>query len=155
MQLGEFTATQKVRAYSCRTIAYGKQVKTDNPKPVVHHRTPRPRTILLVDDNDETRIMTKWFFGNFGYSVDSTKGAEEALALFNPAVHDVIITDNSMQGMTGVEMAHVIKLRSPTTPVLMYTGSVPSDQSCLDLVFQKPTHLSVLEEALRRLLPPG
>ena len=120
---------------------------------VVQRHTQRARTILLVDDNDETRVMTKWFLGNFGYAVDSSRSAEEALVLFNPAVHDVIITDNSMPGMSGAEMAHIIKLRSPSTPVIMYTGALPDDQSCLDLVFQKPTHLSALEEALRGLLP--
>ena len=110
------------------------------------------RTILLVDDGDETRITTKWFLANFGYRVDAVRTAEEALALFDPAIHDLIITDNAMPGMTGAEMAHVVKLRSPSTPVLMYTGHPPEDRSCLDLVVQRPTHFLALKDAADKLL---
>ncbi|MCX6926540.1 MAG: response regulator [Verrucomicrobia bacterium] len=93
---------------------------------------PAPlKTILLVDDGDDLRVTTKWFLTHFGYVVDAARNVEEALALFNPAIHDLVVTDNSMPGMTGTEMAHVIKLRSPTTPILMYTGNPPDDQSCL------------------------
>jgi CheY-like chemotaxis protein len=113
---------------------------------------PRVKTVLLVDDGDETRLTTKWFLGNFGYAVDSVRSAEEALALFDSKLHDVVITDNRMPGMSGNEMAHIIKLRSPSTPVLMYTGMPPEDQSCLDAVLQRPTHLLVLKDAVEKLL---
>ena len=110
------------------------------------------RTVLLVDDQDGNRIMTKWFLNHFGYTVESARSAEEALAMFNPRLHDFIVTDNSMPGMTGAEMSHVIKLRSPSTPVVMISGSPPSDQSCLDLVLHKPVHLMRLKEALESIL---
>jgi CheY-like chemotaxis protein len=103
------------------------------------------KTILLVDDEDETRITTKWFLTNFGYIVDSAPSAEEALARFDPKIHDVVVTDNSMPRMNGTEMAHVMKLRSPSTPVLMYTGLVPDDRSCVDLVIQRPAHMLALK----------
>ena len=114
---------------------------------------PSPvRTILLVDDQDELRITAKWFLGSFGYVVESARNAEEALARFDPKIHDLVITDNSMEGMTGVEMAHVIKLRSPSTPILMHTGQPPDVRSCLDFVIQKPAHLLALKEAAERLI---
>jgi hypothetical protein len=56
--------------------------------------------------------------------------------------------------MSGAEMAHVIKLRSPSTPVLMYTGLPPVDQVCVDLVIQRPTHMLALKDAVDRLLIP-
>ncbi len=119
----------------------------------MERQTPtRVSTILLVDDGDECRVTTKWFLTNFGYAVDAARTAEEALALFNPRIHDLVITDNAMPGMTGAEMAHVIKLRSPSTPILMYTGNAPDDQSCLDLVIQRPAHLLTLRDAADRLL---
>ena len=112
----------------------------------------RLKTILLVDDGDECRVTTKWFLTNFGYIVDAARSAEEALALFNPSTHDLVITDNAMPGMTGAEMAHVIKLRSPSTPVLMYSGNPPDDRSCLDGVVQRPAHLLTLRDAAEKLL---
>ena len=113
---------------------------------------PASGTILLVDDVDACRVTTKWFLTNFGYEVDCARSAEEALALFNPRIHDLVITDNSMPGMTGVEMAHIIKMRSPSTPVLMYTGRSPEDQSCVDMVIEQPAHLLALKEGVDQLL---
>jgi CheY-like chemotaxis protein len=110
------------------------------------------RTILLVDDQDGNRIMTKWFLNHFGYTVESARSAEEALAMFDPRVHDLVLTDNSMPGLSGAEMSHVIKLRSSRTPVVMLTGTAPSDGSCLDLVLIRPMHLMRLKEALDRIL---
>ena len=92
-------------------------------------------------------MTIKLFLADFGYAVDSACSAEEALSRFDAKIHDLIITDNSMPGMSGTEMAHIIKLRSPHTPIIMYTGTLPEDQSCLDFVLQKPAHLLVLKDA--------
>lgn len=108
--------------------------------------------ILLVDDQDVSRVATKWFLNNFGFEVDSARTAEEALALFDVNIHDLIITDNSMPSMSGAELAHIIKLRSPSTPVVMFSGSIPADRSCLDRVIQKPAHLLAVKDAVEELL---
>jgi CheY-like chemotaxis protein len=111
----------------------------------------RTMTVLLVDDGSDTRLVTKWFLDYSGCVVHAFSNAEEALAQFDPKIHDVVITDNSMPHMTGVEMAHIIKLRSPSTPVLMYTGAPPADRSCLDAVVQKPAPLPLLKDAVDQL----
>jgi CheY-like chemotaxis protein len=110
------------------------------------------RTILLVDDAPETRLMTKWFLSSFGYVVHAFAQAEEALAQFNPKIHDIIITDNRMPRMTGAELAHIIKMRSPSTPVVMYTGELPADRSCLDAMIQRSSPLPDLRDAIVKLL---
>jgi CheY-like chemotaxis protein len=126
---------------------------TSQPEEIVENTPQRQmKTILLVDDEDESRITTKWFLTNFGYLVDSVPSAEEALAVFDPKIHDVVVTDNAMPKMNGAEMAHIIKLRSPSTPVLMYTGLVPDELGCVDLVIQKPAHMLALKEGVDKLL---
>ena len=107
---------------------------------------------MLVDDNVDTRLLTKMFLNNFGYEVDSADCPGEALSRFNPTVHDLVLTDNSMPGMTGLEMAHIIKLRSPSTPVVMCTGNPPPDASSIDVMIKKPTHLFAIKDALDKLL---
>jgi CheY-like chemotaxis protein len=109
-------------------------------------------TVLLVDDNIDTRLLTKMFLNNFGYEVDSVDSAEEALELFNPDRHRLVLTDNSMPDMTGGEMAHIIKLRSPSTPILMCTGKPPNDCTAIDMLLEKPTHLLAIKDAMDRLL---
>lgn len=119
-------------------------------------KTPalRVTTVLLVDDNDDTRVLTKWFLDNFGFVVDSARNAHEALARFDPKTHDVVLTDNSMPEMTGQELAHVVKLRSPSTGVVMFTGNPPQDRSCIDRVIAKPASLLDVKEAIDALIVP-
>jgi CheY-like chemotaxis protein len=113
---------------------------------------PQLKTVLLVDDNVDMRLLTKMFLNNVGYEVDSANSAVEALARFSPTLHDLVLTDNSMEGMTGGEMAHIIKLRSPSTPVVMCTGDPPNDVSSIDEVIKKPTHLLAIKDAIDKLL---
>ena len=109
-------------------------------------------TVLLVDDDVDIRILTRFFLNNFGYEVDCANSAIEALARFDPALHDLVLTDNSMPGMTGGEMAHIIKLRSPATPVVMCSGNPPNDCTSIDVVIKKPTYLLAIKDAIDKLL---
>jgi CheY-like chemotaxis protein len=108
--------------------------------------------ILIVDDNDDMRVLTKWFFDNFGYAVDSAQSPQEALLKFDPKIHDLVLTDNTMTGMTGAELAHIIKMRSPSTFVVMHTGTPPPDQSCIDAIISKPSNLLEVKGAVDELL---
>lgn len=118
-----------------------------------HGREFRHRTVLIVDEVDDRRVMTRLFLNNFGYSVDTARTAEEALLLFDPNVHDVVVEGSLLAGLSASELAHIVKLRSPSTPVLVYTDRVPDDQSCLDEVIQYPAHLLQLRDSIERLLP--
>lgn len=113
------------------------------------------KTVLIVDDDDDTRLLTKMFLNHFGYEVESARSAGDALARFDPVLHDLILTDNRMEGMTGGEMAHIIKMRSPSTPVVMCTGHPPSDCSSVDMMIKKPTYLLAIKDAIDSLLRRG
>jgi CheY-like chemotaxis protein len=120
---------------------------------IVDKETPHQiKTVLLVDDNDDLRVLAKWFFDSVGFIVETARSAEEALAGFNPNVHDLVITDNSMPGMTGAELSHVIKMRSSSTPVVMYTANPPPDRSCVDILIQKPAGLLDVKEAIDKYM---
>jgi len=115
---------------------------------VPHHL----KTILLVDDNDDLRVLAKWFFDSLGYIVDTAPSAEVALSRFDPKTHDLILTDNSMVKMSGAELSHVIKMRSPSTLVVMFTANPPQDRSCIDALIQKPASLLDVKNAMDKLL---
>ena len=106
------------------------------------------KTILLVDTMDHSRIKAKWFLGNLGYIVDSVSSAEEALVIFNSAIHDLVVTDYAMSGMNGPEMAHVLKLRSPHTPIILYSKVQPDERRCFDAVVRKQDDLLVESQLL-------
>ena len=53
----------------------------------------------------------------------------EGLARFDPVVHQVVITDFLMPGLTGLEIAEAIRARSGTTPIVLISGSAaPQDE---------------------------
>lgn len=114
--------------------------------------TPHASTVLLVDDNHDSRVLIKWFLDYFGYAVDPSPSAEDALLRFDPKIHHLILTDNSMPGMSGAEMVKQIKLQYPSIPAVMFTGNPPLDCSGIDVVIKKPTHLLDVKEALDKLL---
>ena len=107
------------------------------------------KTILLVDTSVNQRLPIKWFLENFGYVVDSVGNAEEALTVFDAVMHDMVITDLAIHGMTGTEVAHVIKLRSPSTPVVLYSRQTPEDASGFDAIVKKPQGTPVERELLK------
>ena len=111
------------------------------------------KTILLVEDADGKRLTRKWLLGSLGYAVDAVRSAEEALILFKAETHDVVVAATTLPGMTGPELAQVIKMRSPSTPVLLCTaGPACDDRSCVDAVVPGMAHVLALVEALERVL---
>lgn len=106
------------------------------------------KVVLLVDAHDEHRITTKWFLSNFGFAVTTVRTPEEALSVFVPETHGVVVTDNSMIGLTGAELAYILKQRSPGTQVIMYALESPEDNSCLDAIIRRPAHLLRVKEAI-------
>jgi len=110
------------------------------------------KTILLVDDRDYYRLTTKWFLSSFGFVVECAASAEQALSVFDHKIHDLVIADSSIPGMNGVEMAHIIKLRSPRTPILLCTDEKTDCGACVDAVLANPVYLPWLKNAVERLI---
>ena len=111
------------------------------------------KCVLLVAPEDSTRLAAKWALTDFGYLVDVARSAEEALTIFEPAIHDVVVTADTTPGITGAELAHIVKLRSPRTPVvLLAERAAPPDRACLDAVLEKGGGVWGLTAVLQKLL---
>ena len=61
----------------------------------------------------------------WGLEVDVAHGAEEALSVLesDPGAYDLVITDQTMPRMSGVQLAGRIAQLSPAAPVVLYTGT--------------------------------
>jgi CheY-like chemotaxis protein len=105
--------------------------------------------ILLVDDDQRLLTVLSDMLLGEGHAVTTATTGEEALALFDPAAHDVVITDLGMPKMNGWEVAERVKTRSPSTGVFLLTGwgegVVASDASrFVDQVIAKPISADAL-----------
>jgi PAS domain S-box-containing protein len=80
--------------------------------------------ILVVDDdNTVVQILTKTL-SEVGYETTGVAGGAEALERFHqsPDAYDMLITDLTMPGMTGIDLTRQIRAVRPDLPVVMTTG---------------------------------
>jgi len=80
--------------------------------------------IMFVDDEEPIRKITKEFLEKYGYSVSLFENGIDAYKAFekNPYQFDLAITDMTMPGMAGNELAaNLLKVRSDL-PILLCTG---------------------------------
>ncbi len=79
--------------------------------------------ILWVDDEVELLKPHLLFLRGKGYEVDSCNNGYDAIDMATEEAYDLIILDEMMPGMTGLETLPRIKEVRPTTPVIMVTKS--------------------------------
>jgi CheY-like chemotaxis protein len=85
--------------------------------------------VLVIDDQAFLRDMCAEFLGALGHASDLAADGREGLARFDPFVHQAVVTDFSMPGLTGLEVAAAIRARGCPTPIVMISGYTgPEDQ---------------------------
>jgi two-component system cell cycle sensor histidine kinase/response regulator CckA len=103
-------------------------------------------TVLLVEDNDAVRELTRMVLQGGGYSVLEARNAAEALKVYQQRREriDILLTDVIMPGRSGVSLAAELKSLQPDLKVLLVSGfpqNALEDQSILDAgahFLQKP-----------------
>jgi len=81
------------------------------------------RHILIVEDDDPIRALFGDLVSALGHRADLARHGAEALEMFDPDLHDVVITDLMMPGMTGLEVIQEIRRRRPDTEIIVISGS--------------------------------
>jgi CheY-like chemotaxis protein len=85
--------------------------------------------VLVIDDEPLIADIFARFLELLGYEADVTVNGREGLARFDPLVHQAVVTDFLMPGLTGLQVAEAIRARRCTTPIVMISGSAaPQDE---------------------------
>ena len=79
--------------------------------------------ILWADDEIDLLKPHLMFLRNKGYDVVTANNGRDALDMADAEPFDLIILDENMPGLTGLETLTIIKQRHPETPVIMITKS--------------------------------
>ena len=114
--------------------------------------------IMLVDDELPVLAVTGDLLRHFGYQVTSLSDPLEALReLQSGADCDVLITDNSMPTLTGLELATEIRNTRPDLPVILMTGfinpeSMHAGPSATQREIQKPISGRELSALIQEVL---
>ena len=84
--------------------------------------------VLLVEDEPLVRMATAELLRDAGFEVTEAASAEAALALFEAgAAFDCVVTDHLMPGITGVELARILRASHPGLPVMLLSGYAELD----------------------------
>ena len=116
--------------------------------------------VLFVDDEEALVEMGEDILAELGYDVTSRMSSREALALFrlDPSRFDLIITDQTMPEMTGVELAKELLAIRPDLPIIMCTGFsyvVDADKANaagIKAFAMKPLTKSEIAKTIRKVL---
>ncbi len=86
------------------------------------HRLPPSLRVLLVEDNDDDRLLTSELLEACGMDVAHAGSANEALQKLAASPRDVLLTDVELPGCDGIELAREACLRQPGLCVVFVTG---------------------------------
>src|SRR5712671_4992290 len=110
---------------------------------------PPAQRILVVDDEPFVCESVKLMLAYDGHSVETAESGKDALRKYDPAKFDLVITDYSMEGMKGDQLAQAIKRLAPAKPIILLTAFPPEQKpDGIDLVLTKPFYFDTLREAL-------
>ena len=115
---------------------------------------PRALQILYVEDNDSLRETIGLLMEGEGRTISAVRSAEEALIAAGTRRFDFVLTDISLPGMSGTELAERLLADAPDRRVVLCSGNAfdaaasrlgpnvrmltkPFDIDCLDALLQE------------------
>jgi DNA-binding NtrC family response regulator len=82
----------------------------------------KPLRIMIIDDESIVGKRLKPAFEKTGYIVETFEDGEEAMARFDEATFDIVVTDIRMEKMDGIEILERIQAKTDGTKVIIITG---------------------------------
>lgn len=85
--------------------------------------------LLLVEDSDTQALVFRRTLEGFGFTVDRTRTAEDALVSLNEALPDLLVVDYRLPGMNGDELVRILRQtgHTRTLPIIMLTSDEASE----------------------------
>ena len=119
--------------------------------------------MLLVDDEEDVLKMLQEMSEHLGYQVTAVSDSTEAYTLFSsrPEDFDLVVTDQTMPGLTGVVLAQKISVLKPRVPIIVCTGfsETLTDGKARELglagYIMKPVVMADFARVVRRVLEGG
>ena len=115
-------------------------------------------SVILVVDDDEAIRDTLYDLLSEQYVCQTAETAEKAFARLEADVYDVVLTDISMPGLSGLELLGRVRQKYPDTPVIIISG-ISDQEHAKGLIrlgafeyLLKPFRLEIVEKSVKRAL---
>ncbi len=103
--------------------------QADAPTSVPPRCAPNPRQrILVVDDDAVIRCINTDVLTHSGYDVDAAEDGAAAWDALQLSKYDLVVTDNDMPKVTGVELIQKLQAARSALPVIMATAAMPAEE---------------------------
>lgn len=138
-------------------LPVGSEVTSEAPVRPVPTVSRRGR-VLVIDDEADVGAVVKEVLTRDGHEVVVCTDGESGLSRFQEESFDLVITDLGMPGVSGWEVARMVKRGRPRTPVAMITGwgdrIDPADAQSrgVDYIVAKPFKRDVIRELVASAL---
>lgn len=113
--------------------------------------------ILLVEDSPEVSLITVEYLTELGHQVVAVPDAELAVIELASQTFDAVMTDVSLPGMSGIDLAKKLGTTHPSLPVVIASGYGALNIEFLlgqrlqnVMVLPKPYDMTMLEQTLSR-----
>jgi len=117
-------------------------------------------SVIIVDDHAPMRELLAAVFTRAGAEVREARTGAGALAIYDEAGADLIVTDHNMPEMTGVELIAALRARGCAGGLILLSGhksaalAAEAREAGADAVLVKPVSPRVLMETVNALLGP-
>ena len=117
----------------------------------------KPRLLIVDDDKMLNHNMT-WLLKRKGYEVLGVEDGESAVRVVGEQEFDIVILDQKMPGMDGIETLKEMKKKRPDLEVIILTGASSVESAVKGFEFGaydytgKPMQMDVLEEKIQKAL---
>ena len=132
---------------------YNPSTERSSEGVVLTTRSPRA---LVIDDDRYVLSLLCDLLGSWGYEVDGVDSPAEGLRRFQAGPYDVVVTDLTMPGVSGIDVVTRIRDDNHTVGVILFTASTSDlDDARERLQFtllRKPLEIETLRRAVREAL---
>ncbi|WP_019141164.1 CHASE domain-containing protein [Noviherbaspirillum massiliense] len=146
-------------ARKLREIIDAQQQVNASTKPAVEPAAPeapqasksRSLRILVVEDNDDLRLIACELLSTLGYRAQGARSGEDALDMLAKDSFDALLVDVGLPGMSGIQLAESVRKTRPGVRIVFATGRGDALHELKDSgsrVLTKPYNLSRLQQAL-------
>jgi CheY-like chemotaxis protein len=111
--------------------------------------------ILVVEDNIDSNEMLCELLRTLDHAADGVTSAEDALSLLTQRDFDILITDISLPGMSGIELAKRLAREKPALKLIFASGyglEIAKNLEFPVTVLPKPFDFVQLENVLNQLI---
>jgi len=140
--------------------AHTEEKIVEQPEPQQNGSALTGIRIMVVDDEEPIGVMLQEYLSTYGAQVQFYPSSKEALETFerNPDAVDLVITDETMPGMSGMLLAKNMLKCKPSLPIILCTGysehATPQSSAAIGIAafYYKPVKMGELREKVEELI---